>query len=741
MASQSAIQFDMSSIPQGAVSLLGALTPILKALSADSVNPLAVIQLEAIGHCFPMSGPLARKTPDALTRCGSVKLARLRTSIGWMAGDTTSALSQTAGGQSAALLTMCLVEMFCRNSTGHLLFDLSMKLLPTNQCLASMAQLSDLAEIVANKLQPLAFGQHHAIQVTRIREVYFNLGIELPTSTLSSLLDRITVDSMVDLLSVVQQALREETSMAYIEGFQGLGGIVSLLMALCPDDILLLVENGIIFQGQRRSVVISVAREKTTSFSVEKILRETKSSSSQAAHFRSDDFLASPGRISSYEYLTMKTQGCLANMVDQLFSTFKLGSTRNVTASLATVVGEIMCSFTGGDFGPHSQFPEAGLLSLLGHHPHEHVRDRLAVFFGVEIAIDHLRRPLAAYKSLEESVQSLIPASECLCSQCPGSHVWATMPPGSKKVYDRCPVRSIWAGLQTIVAQAVLLSFLETDLCSLRMMQHPQTKLGAHLCHRLVHNLFPPDQETGPSTVDGPHGGDLATCYMMCDLHTDLCQLLGAVASNAGNGQTILGSSSGSTSIFPSTLETMTLEKNYPLRYRALDGQFHDGRNYYKALIEDSRITPRPLAEKSILQPGNAISPSRIGIHSDLTVSVRPYHNSMSIRTMMAFPDKVLDISFYAVHLASLSIATATPCQHDPKAPIDPYEEGTIIATGLDAPIASKGRISVVLTHDNQEAQFLAGAAGIPAAFQGASCLNCVLRDAKPKGYRLIIQS
>ncbi|KAM0261002.1 hypothetical protein ACHAQJ_002437 [Trichoderma viride] len=738
---QSALQFDVSGIPQGAVSLLGALTPILRALSADSVNPLAVIQLEAIGHCFPMSGPLARKTPDALTRCGSIKLARLRTSIGWMAGDTTSALSQTAGGQSAALLTLCLVEMFCRNSTGHLLFELSMRLLPTTQCLASMAQLSDLAEIVANKLQPLAFGQHHAIQVTRIREVYLNLGIELPPMTLASLLDRITVDSMVDLLDVVQQALREESSMAYIEGFQGLGGIVSMLMAFCPDDILLLVENGIIFQGQRRSVVISVFHEKKTSFYVEKILRDTTTSSSLAARFRSDDFLASPGRISSYEYLTVNTQGCLANMVDQLFATFSLRLTRNVVASLATVVGEMMCSFTRDDFGHGSQFPEGGLFPLLGHRPQSYVKERLGLFFGVEIVIDEdTKYPFAAYKWLQETVESLMPASKCLCSQCPGSHVWATMPPNPTKALAGCPIRSIWAGLQTIVGQAVLLSFLETDLDSLRMIQSPRTKLGPYLCHRLVHNLFPDDQATEPGAPDSSDG-DSVECYMLSDLHTDICQLLGSIAPNAGNGHTILGSSSGATSIFPSTLETMSLDKKHALRYRALDGQYHDGRNYYKALIEDSRIPLRPLAEKSILQPDNIISPSRMGIHSSLTVSVRPYHNSMAIRTMLAFSDKVMDISFFDVHLAFLSISTAVPCQHEHKTPIVLEEEEAVIATSLDAPIASKDRISVVLTHGNREAQFLAGVAGVPTILQSASCLSCVLQDAKQKGYRSIIQS
>ncbi|OCL07850.1 hypothetical protein AOQ84DRAFT_261608, partial [Glonium stellatum] len=241
----------------GTIALLGSLAPILRAMTADSVTPLAVVQLEAIGRCFLISGPLAHQLPDALKRSRSVRLDRLGASIGWMAGDTTSTLAQTAGGQASALLTLALVEMFCRNLTGHLLFELSLKILPASHCFTSMSQLSDAAEIVSNKLKPLAFGQHYAYRLTRIRETYFQSGIELPPSTSQSLLERLRVEAIVGLLDAAQQALQDETLMLYIEGFRGLGSIVALLMALCPNYTLLSVENGVIFRGEHQSIVIS----------------------------------------------------------------------------------------------------------------------------------------------------------------------------------------------------------------------------------------------------------------------------------------------------------------------------------------------------------------------------------------------------------------------------------------------------------------------------------------------------
>ncbi|KAE8453307.1 hypothetical protein EG329_011374 [Mollisiaceae sp. DMI_Dod_QoI] len=732
MSSHFSLQADVTNIPQGALSLLGALTPILRALSADNVSPLAVVQLEAIGRYFPMSGPLAKQVPDALTRSRSIKLERLQTTVGWMAGDTTSALAQTAGGQAAALLTLGLVEMFCRNSTGHLLFELSMKILPIDQCLASMAQLSDLAEIVSNKLEPLAFGHHHAVHLTRIRETYLYLNIEMPRSTSSTLLDRLTVESMVGLLDAVQQALRGESFMVYIEGFKGLGGIIAILMGLCPNDILLLVENGIIFEGKRRSIVISVLHERETTFTVEEIIRDDRSSSALPVFFRDDGFPANASRISPYDHISMKIQHCLADMVDQIFVAVTFRSTRDVVVSFVKLIAAIVCSFTGSDFGPNSRFPRGGLRSLLGPHTQERIRDKLALLYGTEPAMDNLD-PISAYNSFRQSVNDLVPESACLCSQCCRMHSWAAAPEDR----DTCPILSIWGALRHLVGYSVLLSFVDTDLETLRIIQHPRVKMGPHLCQQLIRRTFSesndsPQKDCGPSYTDE---------YSILDLHNDLCQLFGSIPSNAGDGHNTLGTSSGAVSIFPSTLETISFNQPRIVLYRVLDGQFCDRHNYYKALIEDARNSPRPTAEISVLHPRNTISPSRLGAHSHVTLSVRPYHNSLAVRTMVGVQDKIINLSFHTLQLAYMNTSIASPCNHDHSLSVNLLDTDFVITTGLGAPLASMGRISMVLTHGSPEAQFLAGVPDVQALFQGRSCLECMIREAKDAGYWLLIQS
>ncbi|KAF3243568.1 hypothetical protein TWF217_011241 [Orbilia oligospora] len=315
MSNPVGVQADITNIP-GALTALTSITPLVRALSADGVNPLSVVQLEAIGSRFPMSGPLAERTMDALTRRGpDLTLWRVQVSVGWMRGNTAWALSQTAGGQASALLTVCLVELCRRNMTGHILFKLSEAILPRDRRLSSMSQLSDLAEIVSNKMQSVRFGQHFAEQVTRIRMTYFNSNVNVPCPDMASLLDRIEVDSLVDILNKAQTALQDEMTTLRIEGFVGIAYLAALFTGLCQDDVLLLVENEVIFQGLRRSIIISVVHGKKI---LEASLEISFNLCKQTVQLRDGDFLGRLGAMSGfYCFSTMETEKkrCLEAMV------------------------------------------------------------------------------------------------------------------------------------------------------------------------------------------------------------------------------------------------------------------------------------------------------------------------------------------------------------------------------------------------------------------------------------------
>ncbi|KAK6340179.1 hypothetical protein TWF730_001947 [Orbilia blumenaviensis] len=716
----------------GAISALGSLLPVLKALSTDGVDPLAVYQLEAIGSKFPMSGPLADKTLGALTRSGSFKLRNLQVSVGWMGGDSTWALSQTAGGQASSLLTVCLVEMCCRNMAGHILFDLSKKILPKSHHLSSIEHLSDLCEIVSHKMKAVQFGQHQAEQVTRIREVYRDTGIDIHRDS-ASLVDRISVDSMVDILDKARAALLDPdgTTTLRIEGFGGIGTLAALFTGLCRDDVLLLVENEVIFRGPRRSIIISVVHGKRLQISQERVIQSSDQNDPVVSPvgLRKDDFLGQPGRISGFDRLTVGKEACLRSMVELLFSHRVIRSERQVVVSLGNLVGAIFHSFKASDCGHGSDLPDGGLRALLGNLADHHLRDQLSLLFGVELEINNFDVGLA-YQNLRTAVVEILPDSECTCGGCPNSYHWDDL--SSKR--DDCYVRSIWAGLQPIIGYAILLSFVDIRCSSIRLLQYPNIKAGRFFCNRVIAKV----QQSAPGSK---HLAADAEEYSVTDLHTDLCEMLDSKSANAGAGQTVIGTCNGSTAIFPATLLKVAFDESTMVRYILLDGQYHDGVNYYKALIEDANIPPRPEAERSLQQNGK-ICLSALGVHDKLVLTARPYHSAFGLRTSVEVGGRMINLSFYALQMAYMSTTIAPPCHHVRNtSPPPPYDANSIVATGVEAPLASRGRLSVASVHKNSVAQYLVGIQGARSLFQGNSCLDCVMKKAQLDGYQLLIQS
>ncbi|KAK6496847.1 hypothetical protein TWF481_001831 [Arthrobotrys musiformis] len=123
---------------------------------------------------------------------------------------------------------------------------------------------------------------------------YLNSNIEIPHEDMSSLLDKISIDSFVDILDKAQSALRDETTTLRIEGFVGIAIFVALFTGLCEDDVLLLVEKEVIFKGTRKSITISVVHGKRLEVSQEMTLDLSKRVT--MAGLRRDGFLGPHGR-------------------------------------------------------------------------------------------------------------------------------------------------------------------------------------------------------------------------------------------------------------------------------------------------------------------------------------------------------------------------------------------------------------------------------------------------------------
>ncbi|KXX79371.1 Carbamoyl-phosphate synthase small chain [Madurella mycetomatis] len=344
-------------------------------------------------------------------------------------------------------------------------------------------------------------------------------------------------------------------------------------------------------------------------------------------------------------------------MVEQLLVNATVKPPTEVIAGLADLVGAIMCSFDGTDFGAAlGEFPQDGPRSLLSPQAPEKAQKEFGVLFGTLPHLGSKIDAVASYQEFCQSVDALVSDEACECSQCPGSHIWAIL--GLPDRRPRCRVRRIWGGLEDLIGQAVL-----------PITQFPRTKVGRHLCRRLLAraNILRGDANSPPPERKGGY-------YSTGNLHDGLCALLGSVPSTAGAGQNIIGTSSGATSTFPATLlktadGIVSNSEAHMMRYRVVDGQFHDGHSYYKCLIERDNVPPRPPAVVSILPPGQEpqrLGLSHLGVHSNLMLSVRPAHNALVLRVTVTFDvARVMDVSFYDTRLAFMATSVAAPCYHN----------------------------------------------------------------------------
>ncbi|KAJ5304910.1 uncharacterized protein N7443_004570 [Penicillium atrosanguineum] len=230
---------------------LGSFTSVLSALSADDVQPIAMIQLEKLGGSFPISGPLRAQIPDHLQRCSSKRLESLGVTIGWRKGDAASLMSQSAGGQAVALLATCLENVYGNEAAATIFYKISKALLPNSARLSSPKQLQQATTILSRKLGVIGFGTILAKQICRIHDAYQHLPQKAPSTLLASL----SQDGMCDILSKFSRAIQEDKCIVRVRGCASMGYITALAVVLFSDDCIVTVENLIIHQGCRSSSI------------------------------------------------------------------------------------------------------------------------------------------------------------------------------------------------------------------------------------------------------------------------------------------------------------------------------------------------------------------------------------------------------------------------------------------------------------------------------------------------------
>lgn len=732
MAANIALQADISNIPTAALGLLSTLQPFLKALSADEVDPGAVLKTQLLGSCFRLNGLLAARLPELLRRHSSIRLERLAATIGWQKGDTAALMSQSGSGQAAAVISLALRELYPENIAGEVLYDVAARILPDHhhEANAGPRALGRVAATLANKIAAFGWGRHLAEQVTKIRVAYLHLAtVAVPRD----LLDVPTEDTMAEFLQCLAEAFRDDATILRIEGSTSVGHLIALVTALCPDNVAIHVEGMSIFQGRHASarssaatkttaVVFSVRAGEQTTFGVETVINIAPSGDLLKI-VATDRFLTPTCKYS------IPWEGCLSTLLDLLFmerglvcTTEILQACANVIAAVATMKGDKLSD----NIEDRHSLPLHGLKTLLGPFPLNRIRDAVKAVLLVEPTFA-TQDPQVPLDSLLTHIKAIVPS--CRLGHCETSPLANNCRPDcDRQKLTHTSLKVIESGIAALFVTArpnSLATFNATfhgarsftGTGALRPGSQVHFSISTTQLHRAILHLVAPTRAQGPM-------GD---------------------TSEQPGGTRMIGTGTGACTIFPTTLISPRLPETPNVEYILTEGCFQYGSTCYTTVIalegDGSDGAAPALPPTDIIPPATPLTPSGIGAHECLTLSLRRTADHLLLRTAIQGAGRTVEVSFWNVQLGFLGLAYAAACEHDWKAELNREARLGVVTTSVLAPVAHRDGnkvVSVAMTSFAPEAQFLC-CRQPPALLQRECCLECAVRQAKGMGFRLVI--
>ncbi|OBT52985.1 hypothetical protein VE04_08315 [Pseudogymnoascus sp. 24MN13] len=748
MADQVTLQADVGNVPTNALALLGAAQPLLKALSADNISALAVLQAQALGDQFLSNGDWALRLPDLLARASSVRLERLSAWIGWQKGDTASYMSRSSGGRTVSLLCLALGNLYAKERCGMILRGLSSHVIQGDQQNSSISQLSDLNACLSDKLSCLGFGNLLALHLTRLRQSFFEAGRGVPTD----LADIPTEETMVEFLVGLHRALQSEELTLSFTGSKGAGPLLALLMCLCPEDTRVEVEGELIHQGTRSSVTFSVTghEHNGSSFCIGSKIR---------AH--SEDFsrrFVQTDDSNEPHALNFKWTGWLSSCLDIALAKVGASANGNVREALANLTatavfslsGHELCSLDGEGF---FRLPKNGMRTLLGPEYDFRVRRSLSTILMEPTDLE-CRDIVSSYAQLKTAVSLVIPHTSCSCGLCSDMEHWNDIQhPKSGtslgKTWQFCQIARFWATLGDILERGYISSLIEAR--GEVAIGHVQRSKSASPRNKRV---------LGSAIARAVQLKTSSTCenrYSVASvqfIHRSILSMVDAWNLRLDlDGQEyppIVCQSSGQVTVFPATLQYPRITNPWMIEYLLVDGKLQEGPNSYSAVIcartqrGDSKKLKRPKVGVSLLPKKAKITPSSLGEHNLLSMTLQSEVieriQVLLLRSRIQSSTKSCHVNFLDVHLGFLGLTPADVCDHTRHSALDAEFTEGVMATSVQAPAAKGANIlALTLTHWNPESQFLCCSTSSPALYQGSCCLTCAVAQAREEKIGMVI--
>ena len=705
------LQADVSSI---SVQGLGAFTSILATLSADNIAPVALVQMEKLGNSFHISGKYAEEVKGLLQRCRDVRVNHFALFIGWRKIDTASLMAESTGGQSVALLSLCLTNLFWAADTGVLFLRLCSKVLPHSSNISSASQLADVATLLAGKVECLGFGNLLAEEVKKIHDVYDSLGLK---SKPTNLLEAPSPEFVIELLEKVSQVFSTEDKFCRIVGTYSMGYIISLLQALFHRDTTLTIE-GVVIQDTEysriRCEIVYMGTNKLTEIRVETLL-------SQMIPITIPIETVRPTVRSLVETTPLKFRwhGCLADYLRLAFMNIGLRCQIDVLQACCDLITLLPGSIDihpdpkPGEKNIHSQ--KMPLTALLGAFPQARMCKVCEDLFECTPSVSHadtdIQEPFARLIAM---LSRVLNDFDCYCTEKPcdfdGGQKFGTTV--ASKSTNPCPRAFIWRAVDDVLGFCLYMFFVDASrnvTVSLLYEQRPNPLFNVASAIK-----------TGQFTSMNPRN--------LFD------RILGLMSSGHVEDYSEIMQSSDSCTLYPTVLSTLELPASQHIRFSLVEGRVvHEGRYHRHVLAAGD--TARPTAKESLME---TVTPSNVGVYSgNPLVTIYEGFNMLELSCSVQYARNEVKLNLKAVLLGYIALQWSTTCNHRVTDHLDPKHKA--IATPVSSP-AADGRPGVVMTRWNPVAQFLSCDYGYNIILQRDCCLNCAVEGLgdRPDAYVIV---
>ena len=687
---------------------LGAFSTILATLSADNVNPMAMVQMEQLGSHFLTNGPHADKCKGLMQRCSNTRLDRLGLLVGWRKNDAVSLMANSAGGQAIALLCVCLYHTLNGDhDISIVLSTLSSKLLPQNMHIASFAQLADVASLLSDKLNPVGFGNILAKETKRTLEVYDHLDREVPADMFSF----IDTHGLSDVLVAISKALKEERSLCRISGSCGMSYMLTILQILFPKSLSITVEGFMVQNVQEPKIHAEIHTTKTVEplrYRVETSLDANDAISGLISQ-------RSPGPGLGTRKLNYTWSGWLKTMMEMVWLQHGL----MIDADTLSALHEFILSL------PSSMYLVNSLPSLPSKPSKDH--QSFQTLLGPsgsarmwKICSDMLlTTETPAIRHAKITGRRLIQAVERSFErrhEFRHSEGEATRSGVAECWYGRyrtspgrpCKISAIQKDLSDLIYYAVLTFFVDSDSNTVKCEVIPFSSTQDIRIFRVIN--------------------DRQVRIRLRDFTADL-QTYNHSLDTIVRKPSIIATSANGTTVYPSILNTLSMPPRQALIYRLVDGRLLFRDHAYRSLRDMSRIQSGEFVERSRLQDDRR--PSSSGIHEGTpSIAVSESYNHLEINSTLQYSGQVIPFPLSSVVENYNVLRWTLPCRHPMNQALDTkYQD--VCFTSVARPCAAR-KGSIAMTRGNPVAQLLCcHDLRQLTVLQNECCLNCAIEQVK----------